>query len=268
MDSVRSKRKRGKGAVAEDDDLNVDSLVGGVDEDDMEAAANLYTAENNVGDEVPDPSKMDWQGRIDLVRKSKNTVKHLGKPRAIRRASIGGKWTAEEDDRLRAIVTEFGQVNNNSVGLAALTVATDTFERYGQGWTIWSVQLMNWLQTNGVPGYSKLPEAPPENWLRPFARTYAAAIAGEIVEQAFDIQSGFYALTFSADPDPSVRYLDSTIKCSPSVHYKEGMRSSIFPIAAGTMLQVSGRLGELIFRPNDSLRPNERVTINVWRVKD
>ena len=167
-----------------------------------------------------------------------------------------------------AIVTEFGQVNNNSVGLAALSVATDTFERYGQGWTIWSVQLMNWLQTNGVPGYSKLPEAPPENWLRPFARTYAAVIAGEVLEQTFDTQSGFYELAFSADPDLSVRYLNSTIKCSPSVHYKGGIRSSISPIEAGTVLDVSDRFGDLIFRPNDSLQPNERVTIKVWRVKD
>ena len=45
-----------------------------------------------------------------------------------------------------ALVTEFGQVNNDTVGVAALAAATRAFEKASQGWTIWSVQLMNWLQ--------------------------------------------------------------------------------------------------------------------------
>ena len=52
-----------------------------------------------------------WQGRIDLVRRSRSSVKHLGKPRAMRRASIGGKWAPDEDAALRAIVNEHGAKN-------------------------------------------------------------------------------------------------------------------------------------------------------------
>lgn len=54
---------------------------------------------------------LDWQERIDLVRKSTTTVKHLAKPRAQRRASVGGKWTPDEDNSLRGIVETYGAKN-------------------------------------------------------------------------------------------------------------------------------------------------------------
>ena len=44
------------------------------------------------------------------------------------------------------VVTEFGQTNNDTVGLAATRSAVDAFEAVGHSWTIWSPQLMNFLQ--------------------------------------------------------------------------------------------------------------------------
>lgn len=51
---------------------------------------------------------MDRQARIDQLK-----LIHIkmGKPRAQRRPAIGGKWTQEEDDRLRAIIQEHGPKN-------------------------------------------------------------------------------------------------------------------------------------------------------------
>lgn len=40
----------------------------------------------------------------------------LGKPRAQRRASVGGKWTAEEDASLKEIVELHGAKNWKKVG--------------------------------------------------------------------------------------------------------------------------------------------------------
>lgn len=41
----------------------------------------------------------------------------LGKPRAQRRASVGGKWTAEEDSALREIVEVHGARSWKKVGI-------------------------------------------------------------------------------------------------------------------------------------------------------
>ena len=54
---------------------------------------------------------MDWQGRIDLIKKSRSAAQQLGKPRAIRRPSIGGKWSPDEDANLRGIVEQHGAKN-------------------------------------------------------------------------------------------------------------------------------------------------------------
>lgn len=89
-----------------------------------------------------------------------------------------------------ALVTEFGQVNNDSVGVAALAAATSAYEAAGHGWTIWSMQLMNFLQVGGVPGCGLRQEEPPANWLRPLARTYAVAIGGDPLAQTFEPATG------------------------------------------------------------------------------
>ena len=51
---------------------------------------------------------LDLQQRLELL--SKYNVK-LTKPRAQRKASIGGKWTAEEDEELRLVVSQQGPKN-------------------------------------------------------------------------------------------------------------------------------------------------------------
>lgn len=51
---------------------------------------------------------MDRQARIDQL---KSIHIKMGKPRAQRRPAIGGKWTQEEDERLKAIVQEHGPKN-------------------------------------------------------------------------------------------------------------------------------------------------------------
>ena len=129
MDGSRSKRKREKPVMDGEGptDMNVDGLVGEVEDLD-DSHADFYSMHNTgvyTAGDLPDPSKMDWQGRIDLVRKSKNTVKHLGKPRAIRRASIGGKWTVEEDEALRAIVNEHGAKNWKNIARLLGPTRTD-----------------------------------------------------------------------------------------------------------------------------------------------
>ena len=50
--------------------------------------------------------------RIELLRQSTG-----GKARAPRRASIGGKWTKEEDDALRRIVEAHGARNWKKVSI-------------------------------------------------------------------------------------------------------------------------------------------------------
>ena len=51
---------------------------------------------------------MDRQARIDQLK-----LIHIkmGKPRAQRRPAIGGKWSQEEDDKLKRIVEENGPKN-------------------------------------------------------------------------------------------------------------------------------------------------------------
>jgi hypothetical protein len=51
---------------------------------------------------------MDRQARIDQLRLVQ--IK-MGKPRAQRRPAVGGKWTFEEDERLKNIVEEHGAKN-------------------------------------------------------------------------------------------------------------------------------------------------------------
>ena len=53
---------------------------------------------------------------------------------------------------------------------------------------------MPWLQVGGVPGYHVVPEAPPDNWMRELARTYATAVGGTVVDERFDADSGALAL--------------------------------------------------------------------------
>ena len=47
----------------------------------------------------------------------RNSKKKTGKPRAVRRPPIGGKWLPDEDTSLRAIVEEHGpKVQYTSIG--------------------------------------------------------------------------------------------------------------------------------------------------------
>ena len=48
---------------------------------------------------------MDISTRIEILKDQ------LSKPRAQRRPPIGGKWTAEEDDQLRRVVSIHGAKN-------------------------------------------------------------------------------------------------------------------------------------------------------------
>lgn len=57
---------------------------------------------------------MDRQARIDQL---KSIHIKMGKPRAQRRPAIGGKWTQEEDDKLKKIVQEYGPKNWKKVSL-------------------------------------------------------------------------------------------------------------------------------------------------------
>ena len=72
-----------------------------------------------------------WQGRIS-VQKSRSSVKHLGKPRAPRRASIGGKWLVDEDSKLRAIIDEHGAQNWRNI--ATLLGPTRTYVQCLHRW--------------------------------------------------------------------------------------------------------------------------------------
>ena len=128
-----SKRKRGTDEGGDSDGGDSTTFFGDEEvyereEDDVEADGGNGLSGGSAGgsgDKKVDPSQLDWQGRIDLVRKSKNTVKHLGKPRAIRRASIGGKWTTEEDEALRAIVNEHGAKNWKNIARLLGPTRTD-----------------------------------------------------------------------------------------------------------------------------------------------
>jgi hypothetical protein len=88
----------------------------GDDEDDMNsikytASPAIASVDSSPNSAVKNMNDLDWQERIDLVRKSTSTVKQLAKPRAQRRASVGGKWTPEEDGSLRTIVETYGAKN-------------------------------------------------------------------------------------------------------------------------------------------------------------
>jgi hypothetical protein len=175
-----------------------------------------------------------------------------------------------------AMVTEFGQVNNDTIGVADLIAATDAFERIGHGWTIWSVQLMNYLQTGGVPGYDVDPVPPPPNWLRPLVRTYASAVAGRVLGQRFDPHTGEYELRFAAADDDRVRAMRTTIHFAPTVHYAGGLKVRVDPPAAGHLVQGVGgaergadddtaKLPTLALVPSASLAAGELVVIRVCR---
>ena len=164
-----------------------------------------------------------------------------------------------------ALVTEFGQVNNDTVGVAALAAATGAFEKASQGWTIWSVQLMNWLQAGGVPGYDVTPAAPPANWLKPLARTYAAAVPGDVVSQTFDPTTGAYTLRYAASSDPRTRLRPCVIRLSASLHYPNGVGHSVSPEGVAV---PRGRAGgnELVLHPAPRIGARAKVVVRVWRL--
>jgi hypothetical protein len=59
---------------------------------------------------------MDRQARIDQL---KSIQIKMGKPRAQRRPAVGGKWSYEEDERLKAIVEENGARNWKKVRISS-----------------------------------------------------------------------------------------------------------------------------------------------------
>ena len=60
-----------------------------------------------------------------MIKKARGSAQQLGKPRAIRRASVGGKWSAEEDASLRAIVEQHGAKNWKRVSALLGPTRTD-----------------------------------------------------------------------------------------------------------------------------------------------
>jgi hypothetical protein len=64
---------------------------------------------------------MDRQARIDQLRLVQ--IK-MGKPRAQRRPAVGGKWTFEEDERLKNIVEEHGAKNWKKVNRLPSLIVT------------------------------------------------------------------------------------------------------------------------------------------------
>lgn len=163
-----------------------------------------------------------------------------------------------------ALVTEFGQVNNDSVGVAALHAAVDAFEAAGHGFTIWSVQLMNFMQIGGVPGYGVRPEPPPANWLRALARTYASAVSGDVVYQRHGAD-GAYELRFSAAADMRVRRLPTEIRCATELLDGKHFELDVVPAAAGRLAVARPEGGgeRLVFEPSAGLAAGQHVTLRV-----
>ena len=159
-----------------------------------------------------------------------------------------------------AMVTEFGQTNNDTIGVAALRSATDAYEAAGHGWTIWSMQFMNYLQEGGVPGSGLRQEAPPPNWLWPLARTFADAVGGEILSQYFNVSSADYTLCFAAAASERVRRLNSTVRFA-AMRYPDGPRFKVVPATAGTMLVVAQRL---VFVPAGTLGAGQKIVVTAW----
>jgi hypothetical protein len=258
----------GAGGAAYFEPTNYTAGPGGAAYDDRQAFAyHQYCPESidgrEWGEATPLPSPAEAAARIARCQLSTRSMVELRTADAAS-ACEGGA----------ALVTEFGQVNNDTVGIAALEAATAAFERAGQGWTIWSVQLMNWLQVGGVPGYHPEPRAPPDNWLRPLARTYAAAVPGHVLTETFLPMTGSYTLRFTAAHDARVRQLPCVMRYSGMLHYPAGLAFDVEPISAGTLqlkpwLKLGGEMQmdsplELIMTPSSRLLPGQVVVVRVW----
>ena len=141
---------------------------------------------------------------------------------------------AQGTGRSTAMVTEFGQTNNDTVGLAATRSAVDAFEEARHSWTIWSPQLSNYLLDGGVPGIGYAPSAPPRNWLLEFARPYAPAVAGTVQRERFDTDAAAYELVYDTDGDNSHLAGLPTHVLLPLAHYPRGYSVSIEPLGVAS----------------------------------
>ena len=259
----------GAGGAAYHEPTNFTSGPGGSSYDDRQAFSyHQYCPDSLDGHEwggAPPPSSpADVAARIK--RCDDATAAMVAMRRQDAKAVCAGRGGGA------ALVTEFGQVNNDTVGVAALTAATSAYEAASQGWTIWSVQLMNWLQTGGVPGRHVKPAPPPANWLKPLARTYAAAVPGDVLSQQFDPETGAYTLRYTAAEDPATRRMPCVIRLSAALHYPNGRIGRSASPEGKVQWHDRSAHGEselvLVHEPMASggLRAREEVIVRVWRL--
>ena len=95
-----------------------------------------------------------------------------------------------------AIVTEFGQTNNDTAGILAMKSSLEGFERVRHSWTLWSVQMMHYYQKGGVPGIEWNASAPPPNFASVLKRPYVQYLHGRLVNSSVQITGENQTLWF------------------------------------------------------------------------
>ena len=119
--------------VADDDDLD-DSDIDSELEDKSEVSSTISMSFDNVNAEelaqmeeragLKHNADLAWDARIELLKKS-GMAKLLTKPLSKRRASIGGKWSLEEDTQLKDIVKIHGPKNWRKIAEILGSTRTD-----------------------------------------------------------------------------------------------------------------------------------------------
>lgn len=94
------------------------------------------------------------------------------------------------------------------------------------------------------------------------ARTYAWAVAGELVTAGFDPTTHVYSLTYA--PDPSI-LLPTSIYASEQYHYPGGLDVVITPPGSAIWIRVPNGV-EVALSPDQPAGPPARITVKIYPV--
>jgi hypothetical protein len=162
-----------------------------------------------------------------------------------------------------AIVTEFGQNNNDTAGILAMKASLEGFERVRHSWTLWSVQMMHYYQKGGVPGIKWNASAPPPNFASVLARPYVQYLHGRLanssVQSADEKQTLWFFFEVAEKQSVPLRtevYFPFKDKAAVSLEF--------FPPHSCSDSQVSHSFVSFLV-DYDSVRTGDMVKVNITR---
>jgi len=162
-----------------------------------------------------------------------NDLYFFSRTHDMRRMGVGG------------MMTEFGAMEGNVIGLENLNYILGITDSLIQGWGYWQFKSFDDITTQSQGPYESFYDENGnlyEPKVKALARTFAPVIAGIPIQHTFDPVSAIFTLVYSIDTSIALEDQQTQINFAPNFYYPGGVNVSVDPESMATVNQTSNRI--------------------------